>query len=238
MPLLDHFRSPVSERLPWTSLHTGWMAELARTLNRDLPPNYLALESVRIGQGLEIDIATLESQLFQNGHSGISTLTTTQTYTPPLATATIPAVFPDTIEVKVFHNDGGLKLVAAIELISPANKDRPAERAAFVSKAASYLQAGVSLILIDVVTNRRANLHEELLNSLEAEFENGEANLYCSAYRPVLRDQQEMIDYWLFPVELGEVLPVVPLRLTGDLFIGVDLEATYTQTCRDRRLSP
>ncbi len=38
------------------------------------------------------------------------------------------------------------------------------------------------------------------------------------------------------PLALGEPLPTLPLRLTGDLFVGVDLEAAYQEACRRRRL--
>lgn len=35
---------------------------------------------------------------------------------------------------------------------------------------------------------------------------------------------------------VGEPLPLLPLRLTGDLFIPVDCEAAYQEACRRRRL--
>ena len=50
-----------------------------------------------------------------------------------------PASFPDRFEVLVFEAEEGATLVAAVELVSPANKDRPAHRRAFAVKCASYL---------------------------------------------------------------------------------------------------
>src|SRR5438067_9903110 len=41
------------------------------------------------------------------------------------------AHFPDKYEVRVYEAEGGARLVAAIELVSPANKDRESHRAAF-----------------------------------------------------------------------------------------------------------
>ena len=38
----------------------------------------------------------------------------------------MPAIFPDSIEVLVYNSEAGPVLVAAVELISPANKDRAA----------------------------------------------------------------------------------------------------------------
>ena len=44
------------------------------------------------------------------------------------------------------------------------------------------------------------------------------------------------IDVWAQSCAVGTVLPTMPLRLTGDLFVPVEFEATYLETCRQRRL--
>ena len=67
------------------------------------------------------------------------------------------------VEVGIFSRSGGPQLAGAVELVSPANKDRPLHREAFMSKCATYLQAGVGLVIVDVVTERPADLHRELL---------------------------------------------------------------------------
>src|SRR5690349_17321078 len=67
-----------------------------------------------------------------------------------------------TFEIRVYSTTSSLALVAAIELIGPGNKDRSEERRAFAAKCAGYLYQGISLIIIDIVTNRRANLHNEI----------------------------------------------------------------------------
>jgi hypothetical protein len=61
---------------------------------------------------------------------------------------------PDVFEVKVYNVNRARMLVAVIELISPRNKDRAESRKAFATKCAAYLQAGVSVCLVDVVTTR------------------------------------------------------------------------------------
>jgi hypothetical protein len=150
----------------------------------------------------------------------------------------MPAVFPETFEIRVFSSEAGLTLVAAIELISPANKDRPDERRAFAAKCASYLYHGVSVIMIDVVTVRRANLHNATMRLMEAapETDLPGDDLYSVAYRPVRRGDRSEIDVWARTIEVGQPLPTMPLRLTGDYFIPVDFEATYTEACRRRQL--
>ena len=134
-----------------------------------------------------------------------------------------------------------MTLVAVIELVSPGNKDRPQECRAFATKCASYLYQGVSLIIVDIVTNRQANLHNETMRLMNANSMcelPASVNLYAVAYRPVLRGEQSQVDVWPAVCALGEPLPTLPLRLRGDLFVPVDFDSTYDEACRRRRLAP
>jgi hypothetical protein len=145
----------------------------------------------------------------------------------------------DIFEVQVFNTDAGPRLVAAIELVSPRNKDRPEARQAFAVKCASYLHQGISLIVIDIVTERRANLHQEgmrLLSSAPSPPVPADVALYAVAYRPVRRGEREEIDLWPEPLALAARLPVLPLALNAEICLPVDLEATYVDACRRRRL--
>ncbi len=248
MPLRDHFHPPVKALLEWDTLHSGWASNVTEALNTQwLPPEFIAKEH-RHGEGrLEIDVATYERAHGPapgppggpNG-AGAGTAPLPRLYTPPDAVRTMPGVFPDVYEVRVFNTDSGSHLVAAIEFISPGNKDRAAERRAFAAKCAAYLQIGVSLVLVDVVTTRRANLHNEIIRLMESGEEYlmpAENSLYAVAYRPVVRGEKPEIDLWPAPLAVGEALPTMPLRLLHDLFVPVELEATYTETCRKRRLT-
>ena len=152
----------------------------------------------------------------------------------------IPAAFPDSFEVLVFESEGGTRLVAAIELVSPGNKDRDAHRQAFAVKCASYLCRGISLIVIDIVTTRQANLHDQMMRVLghgETFALPAETALYAVAYRPIVRDQQERIEVWPAPLEIGRPLPVLPLALDAEQVLPVDLEATYMVARERRRLA-
>ena len=135
--------------------------------------------------------------------------------------------------------EGGPALVAAIELINPANKDRPAHRRAFALTCAGYLARGISLILVDVVTSWQGSLHDDLIRLLPGDgaclFPGG-PSLYATAYRPVRRDEADQIDTWLTPLAVGQELPVLPLALTADLCLPINLEATYRDACRKLRL--
>jgi hypothetical protein len=241
MPLLDHFRPPINRRLPWRTLHAGWLAELAVRLNTILPPGFVALESVQVGGRFELDIGTYEedrdAQISPNGAGG--TAVAPALWTPPAATGSFQAVFPEVFELRVYDSDVAGTLVATLELVSPANKDRETERQAFAAKCAAYLEAGASVIILDAVTNRRANLHNDIIRLFDAPPDlqlPPNTQQYAAAYRPVLRDEKLFIDIWTASFAVGSLLPTMPMRLTGDLFIPVDFERTYTETCRQRRL--
>ncbi|MBL8798708.1 MAG: DUF4058 family protein [Planctomycetia bacterium] len=242
MPLLDHFHPPVKDRLPWTSLLASWATRVADRLNETwLSREFLAAEFVTVGNQTRIDIATFEeSQHETRTQNGAPVATAPQVWSPPATTARLPAVFPEQFEVRVFDTVGGTKLVAAIELISPSNKDRGSERRAFATKCASYWHQGVSVVIIDIVTSRRANLHNEIMGMLEAAEPYSlpaTADLDAVAYRPVLRNEKAEIDLWTETFALGQALPTMPLRLTGDTFVPVEFEATYQEACRRRRLA-
>jgi hypothetical protein len=150
---------------------------------------------------------------------------------------TLLAVLTDLVEVQVFRDSEGPTLVGAIELVSPSNKGRPAERDAFVSKCASYLQQGVGLVVVDVVTNRRANLHTALLARVAApDPAILHADLYAAAYHPVQQEGQTTVEVWQEGLAVGRPLPTIPLWLRGGIRLPVELEAAYERTCQEQRV--
>jgi hypothetical protein len=242
MPLRDHFHPPLLTQHRWESFHAAWSTEIMRTLNRSvLPPGCLAEAQVHVGGQVEIDVATFTGERSpSSGPGGVNgsgvAAVTWAVSAPPLV---MPAVFPDEIEVRIFTLSGGATLVAAIELVSPGNKDRPETRRAFAAKCASYLQQGIGLVVVDIVTDRLTNLHNELIRLVEqpSGFEmSGEPALYAVAYRPGRREAGDQIDMWPVPLAVGRALPVMPLALRGVATVPVDLEATYTTTCQDSRM--
>ena len=236
MPLLDHFHPPLSAERHWESFHSSWATRIADALTeRWLPPNYIAEENVHLGPSVEIDVATFEGT---STTADGAVATAAKVWAPPAADLVLPAIFPATFEVRILSTDAGPKLVAAIELVSPSNKDRPAERRAFAIKCASYLCQGISVIIVDIVTNRRANFHAEVMRVLEkdAAWPGAEPELYAVAYRPLRRGAKDEIDVWWTPLALGAPLPTLPLGLNAELAVPVDFDATYLEVCQRRRL--
>jgi hypothetical protein len=240
MPLLDHFHPPLSEERHWEGFHSKWANSLVDALNEQLlPPGYFAEPHIHFGARVEIDAATFQKQTPDGAPVALATAPA-RTWAPPEPTLVLPAAFPDTFEVRVVNTDAGPILVAAIELVSPGNKDRPEQRRAFALKCASYLVQGVSLIVVDVVTARHANLHDEIVRLLpdaNALLFPAKPPLYATAYRPIRRDERDEVDAWLTSLTVGEPLPIVPLALTAELCLPIPLEVTYTDACRKLRLA-
>jgi hypothetical protein len=235
MPLLDHFHPPLLLQRHWEGFHGWWVAAIVGELNEHLlPAEYFAEFEVTLGT--RVSEASMQEQPQRNGGA---TAVQTLTWAPPTPAAVIPAVFPDDFQVKVFHDAPGPTLVAAIELISPRNKDRPEARRAFAAKCTAYLQRGIGLIVVDVVTSRHANLHDELatlLGPVEVlQFPNPVA-LYATAYRPAHRQEKNEIDVWREPLALGQSLPTAPLAVRGLGSLPINLEATYMEARKRGRI--
>jgi hypothetical protein len=146
----------------------------------------------------------------------------------------------DSCEVRVYPDLGGAELRAAIELVSPANKDGEGNRRTFAARCAGHLKHGLGLIIVDIVTARSANLHAELFDALEL---NGcqtawasPAGLYAVAYRAVTERKAPRVEAWPEALALGAALPVLPLWLALDLCVPVRLEESYLATCRSLRI--
>src|SRR5690348_6972881 len=124
MPLRDHFHPPLSTERRWESFHAAWLGSLADALNRDLPDGYFAEEQTHAGATVEIDVGTFEESAGPGGvqrNGGVATLPA-PVWAPPRAAFSLPAVFADDFEVRVIDTRSGPRLVAAVELVSPANK--------------------------------------------------------------------------------------------------------------------
>jgi hypothetical protein len=238
MPLLDHFHASLYPLFHWESFHSHWASILTNQLNGSfLPPEYIAAPHVKLGSEVEIEVGNFE--LYGSGEK--SGGTATAVYAPPPPGLCIPITFPalDHIEILI-RPEGSARLAAAIEFVSPANKVRPANRKAFAVKCASYLQEGAALIVMDIVTNRTGYLPQDIVDLLA---EPGAArllqvdSLYTLACRPVAGgDKATVLETWFQSLQIGKVLPSMPLWLDADFVIGAPFEESYIETCKTLRI--
>jgi hypothetical protein len=237
MPLRDHFRSPVNDRHTWDELHSMWPAMLVRQLYHILPAGFVAAPGVHLGKAFEIDVSTFETDRLRGAapspvDGGVATATL------PLPTLTLETDLAeqDEFEVRVYDAERDRVLVAAIELVSPANKDRPEHRGAFVAKVAALLQKDVCVSIVDLVTVRQFNLYAELLDMIGGTDPNlapSPPHLYAVTIRSRKRPTKtSLLDMWHYPMTLGQGLPTLPIWLTTDLNVLLSLEPSYEETCQ------
>jgi hypothetical protein len=213
---------------------------MARLLNQGvLPTGYYAVPLVDRDGPIEIDVATLRDQEAPEPASGEVGVRTWAAPAPALALA-VDLATVDGVEVQVFADDGDPRLAAAVELLSPRNKDRPAARQAFAVKCVSYLQQGSSVVVVDTVTTRRADLNRAILSLLGVDVGAAPlplASLSAVSYRAVGHEEEaQQLHLWPAPFALGQHLPTLPLWIASDFSVPLDLDASYQMTCADLRI--
>jgi hypothetical protein len=219
MPLRDHFRSPLDDLHSWDELHGMWPAMIVRQLLTVLPEPYFAAPTVHLGTLFEVDIGTYRDR----------------------ATLTLEPYLPnqDVYKVRVYDSRRRRRLLAAIEIVSPSNKDRPESRVAFVAKLATLLKNNVCVSIVDVVTTCDFNLYAELMSYLKSEdpaLTDDPPPIYAVTARTRYEDRRKMLDTWYHPLVLGQGLPTLPIWLKESWAISLDLESSYEESCRTLRI--
>jgi hypothetical protein len=241
MPLRDHFRPPVSKKASWEGFHALWPTCIVQQLRNQLPAGFVAEPRVHLGTLMEIDVAALESG--DAPRTGAVGGNETGTAGTAPWTATLPAVAVDTeppeeyeYEVRIFDVERERQLVAAIEFVSPANKDRPESRDSFVAKCAALLRKGVAVSVVDLVTIRRFNLYAQLMAFVghpDPSMTVDGPPIYAASCRWLTKGKRARLESWPQIMTIGQPLPTLPLWLADCLFVPLDLEQSYEQACHD-----
>jgi hypothetical protein len=219
MPLRDHFRSPVNDRNSWDELHGMWTPTIAQHLFPLLPDGYSSAPRIRL-----LTDAGFDHEPFVVDASAVA----------PTLTAATEWPAQEEYEVRVYDRRDGKRLVAAVEIVSPANKDWPESRRAFAVKCAAMLQQGVCVSIVDVVTTEPLNLYADIMSLLDLSdpaLKPEPPAVYSVCLRPRKRSRP-VLDVWFYPLALGQPLPSLPLWLSEDVAIKLDLEPSYEDACR------
>src|SRR5579872_2923668 len=244
MPLRDHFRPPISKHSSWEGFHGGWPMTMVMQLSRELPPEFVAEPRVHLGSYFELDINAYEydervadRDAVGSGNGGLAIAT----WAPPDPTLAVDSELSEQYEyeVLVYDQSRGRLLVAAVEIVSPANKDRPENRRIFVAKCAALLQKGVCVSIVDLVTIRQFNLYTDLLDLIgqtDPSFASPQP-IYAATCRGRKVGTRSRLETWAYPLAVGQPLPKLPIWLTEDLAVSLDLEASYQETCRALRIA-
>jgi Protein of unknown function (DUF4058) len=209
-------------------------------LRKQLPAGYVAEPRVHSGSIVEIDVAAFEKDeapplsRINEGNGGVTTVV----WAPAQPSVAVETTLPDydEYEVRIFDARRRRHLVAAIEIVSPANKDRPEHRNIFVAKCAVLLQKGVAVSIVDLVTVKHFNLYLELLAVIghtDPTLGDPSPPLYAASCRWTRQGKRTLLEAWSHVLTLGGPLPTLPLWLSTDLVVPLNLEQSYEQACSD-----
>jgi hypothetical protein len=231
MPLHDW-----SSLTGWEGVHQVWGVELLYALKPLLPPAYRAYigttPTFAIGgpDGARPDVGVREWPA--GGPSVVPPIDAGPEPDEEIAVATLSA------DTALLVERGGC-LVAAIELVSPRNKDRAAAQAAYAAAYAGYLFRGVHLLLVDV--HRRPtsfSFADQVARSLGLPQPPVPAP-FAVGYRVggASPEGGRFLAVWRRKLEVGEPLPLMRLSLSSDESVAVDLEGTYRRATEAAYLS-
>lgn len=237
MPLRDHFHPPISRTFAWEGFHGTWPSMLVGRVRRLLPAGFIAEPRARMGQYFELDIGTFQQENIRPEvvHATGVAATMSPTIAEPTVSADIDIGDQHEYEVLIYDVEREKTLVAAVEFVSPGNKDRAEHRQAFVAKCSALLQQNVSVAIVDVVTDRGGNLYAELLTELgvtDPSLGPAPSSLYAASCRTRNHKDRHRFDAWAYPVTLGQPLPPLPLWYAPDRAVTLDLEGSYEDTCQ------
>jgi hypothetical protein len=227
MPLHDW-----ADRLSWEGVHHLWIAETLRWVKLRLPQGYRAYigtaPTLAVGAGGgKPDVGV------HRGNGTVSPSTHAAADNPDLEVA-VAAIDPAT--ALMVERDG--RLIAAVELVSPRNKDWPTSRATYAARYIGYLIEGVNLMLVDVHPRPAGFSYFSAIDQELSADLLGPAPPAAVSYRVGERAASggRLLAVWRRPVAVGQPLPTLPLAITVHDSVTVDLEATYARAAADAYL--
>ncbi|MBX9584708.1 MAG: DUF4058 family protein [Gemmataceae bacterium] len=209
--------------------HQNWITRIQDALNAGrLPPGYFAMRE-QVSGGPEPDVVTLHLPDRPEGDAPAGVAVADAPPKVRHRTASDAKLYvrkKDRITVR--HPDG--TVVAAIEIVSPGNKDSRDALAAFTRKAVAFLYAKVHLLVVDLFPPSKRDpqgIHKAIWDRVrEEDFElPADKPLTVASY-----SVGSAINAYVEPVGVGDGLPDLPVFLSEDRYVPCPLEATYTAT--------
>lgn len=215
--------------------HNIWVTEISNTLNGGLlPSGFYALTEQYAGMYVA-DLLTLQpppqvAPPASRTDGGVVAVAEA----PPKVRRTLTAsdVSRTRRRTVAIRHVSGHRLVALVEIVSSANKDRPAHVEQFAKKAEEAVLHGIHLLLVDLFPPGRhdalgmAGVVWERLDQEPYELPVGEPLTLAS----FVADRLPVL--YLEHLAVGAALPTMPLFLVPDLYVNLQLEPTYQAAYR------
>ena len=219
----------------WEGVHQVWIVELLYAIKPLLPAEYRAY--VGTTPTFAIGAPSVEARPDVGVRAWPPVESSPTSAASPVDSPTQPdGAEPDEeVAVAALVQDTALlieregRLVAAIELVSPRNKDRVSACTAYTCAYAGYLLRGVHLLLVDV---HHRPLTFSFANRIAAELGLSQPPVpspFAVAYRvggPAPSGGRTLA-VWRRPLTVGEPLPSLQLPLSVEKSVLVDLNGTY-----------
>jgi hypothetical protein len=223
MPIHDWTRVDAGT---YHDFHQDWTVEIRRTLNREvLPPGFRAMVDLKVS-GWEPDVATLKlREPLSPGGLAVAEVPPRVRQIERAETET-GRYARKANRIVIRHRRG--QLVAAIEVVSPGNKDSKNGIGSFVSKVVDFIRNGISVVVIDLFPpgpRDPEGLHQIIwdeLVGLPVRERPKDKPLTVASY-----DAGGDPTAYLDSVAVGDSLPDSPLFLAPGWYVNIPLERTY-----------
>jgi len=212
--------------------HIVWTAEIRNALNGGiLPSDYYALVEQHAGRFVS-DVLTLhagqpgqESSPHPPSSGGIAVAEA-----PPRVRRklTSPETYRERRRTLAIRHVSGHRLVAILEIVSPANKDRPGTVGELAAKVFEALDLGIHVLLVDILPPSRHD-PQGMHGAIWDNFEEGPYDLPVDESLTVASYAAgPPVKAYLEHLTVGAALPEnMPLFLQSDRYVPIPLETTY-----------
>jgi hypothetical protein len=210
------------------SFHNLWIAGLNNALNGGmLPTDYYALVEQHAGRTVA-DVLTLHASR-PNGEPPPSRGGIAVAEAPPKVRRELTATeaYRQLRRTLAIRHVTGHRLIALLEIVSPANKDRPESVNTFVTKAIEALEMGIHILLLDIFPPGRHD-RQGMHGALWSHFDQVPYDLPADEPLTIASySAGQPAKAYLEHLSMGGALPDMPLFLQSDRYVSVPLESTY-----------
>jgi len=218
--------------------HTAWITHLSEELNEGLLPfGYYALAEQHASRRSIADVLTLQIgqpapiQPTDRGPVAVADAP------PKVSRKTVvrePTSFRLARRTLTVRRRRDHRIVAMVEIVSPANKDRPRSVSKFAEKAYDALEHECNLLMIDLLPpgpHDPQGMHFAIWDNFDPEHEEEppppDKPLSLASYLAL-----PFPEAYYEPLAVGDVLPPMPLFLDPDWYVNTPLEETYQAAFR------
>jgi hypothetical protein len=225
----------------WDGVHHSWITELLRWIKPRLPVGY----RVYIGTVPTVAVAAPpdrpDVQVRRENEGDQRLPVSTEEAGVALSEEPDYEIALEKVDpFKALYVERSGLMIAALELISPRNKDRPSARETYLMRYLSYIMQGVHLLLVDV--HRRPlnfSFADRIAQELEIPNQPSLPPPVAVSYRvgEPAATGGSLVALWRRPLLVGQPLPSLVLPISVNAAVTVDLEYTYVRAAADAYLT-